>query len=84
LSAWRYNLTEKVNAKLFLDYRADLGWGEGFEVNYARTPVGKGDFKLYYTNEKPGGQPEGYPSAYERYFLRWRHKWDIDERIICR
>ncbi len=80
LSAWRYNLTEKVNAKLFLDYRADLGWGEGFEVNYARTPVGKGDFKLYYTNEKPGGQPEGYPSAYERYFLRWRHKWDIDER----
>ncbi|MDD5561447.1 MAG: hypothetical protein PHT50_04900 [Candidatus Omnitrophica bacterium] len=81
LSVWRYNLTEKVNAKGFLDYRSKLGWGEGFEVNYINTPVGKGDFKFYYTLETPPDQPDESPySDYYRYFMRWRHKWNIDER----
>jgi len=80
LSVWRYNLTDKVNARVFLDYRSKLGWGEGFELNYVKTPVGKGDFKFYYADEKPSNQPAGAPSAFQRYFMRWRHKWDIDER----
>lgn len=80
LSVWRYNLTSKVNARVFLDYRSKLGWGEGFELNYVKTPVGKGDFKFYYADEKPSNQPSGAPSAFQRYFMRWRHKWDIDER----
>jgi LPS-assembly protein len=80
LSAWRYNLTEKLNAKLFLDYRSKLGWGEGFELNYVRTMFGKGDFKLYYANEEPNNPPAGSPSQFQRYFMRWRHKWDIDQR----
>jgi len=81
LSVWRYNLTNNLNARLFLDYRNKLGWGEGFELNYVHTPVGKGDFKFYYTLETPPGQPSGPPkSDYNRYFMRWRHKWDIDER----
>ncbi|MBU0547434.1 MAG: LPS assembly protein LptD [Candidatus Omnitrophica bacterium] len=81
LSMWRYNLTSNVNARGFLDYRYKLGWGEGFELNYFNTPVGKGDFKFYYTLETPHDQPTGPPkSDYYRYFMRWRHKWDIDER----
>ena len=80
LSVWRYNLTEKINAKLFLDYRSKLGWGEGFELNYVNTPVGKGDFKFYYADEKPDNQPADAPTEFQRYFMRWRHKWDIDER----
>ncbi|MDD5115757.1 MAG: LptA/OstA family protein [Candidatus Omnitrophica bacterium] len=80
LSAWRYNLTDKLNAKLFLDYRSKLGWGEGFELNYVRTMFGKGDFKLYYANEEPNNPPAGSPSQFQRYFMRWRHKWDIDQR----
>jgi len=80
LSTWRYNLTQNVNAKAFLDYRYKLGWGEGFEVNYLNSPVGKGDFKFYYTNEKPSNQPVGEPTEFQRYFMRWRHKWTIDER----
>ncbi|MDD5128389.1 MAG: hypothetical protein PHO40_01905 [Candidatus Omnitrophica bacterium] len=80
LSAWRYNLTEKANALVFLDYRSKLGWGEGFEVNYFKTFLGKGDFKFYYTNEKPDNQPAGAPTEFQRYFMRWRHRWDIDER----
>jgi len=80
LSAWRYNLTEKLNARVFLDYRNKLGWGEGFELNYFKTLVGKGDFKFYYTNEKPADQPNQETREFQRYFMRWRHKWDIDER----
>ena len=80
LSAWRYNLTEKLNAKVFLDYRSKLGWGEGFELNYIKTLVGRGDFKFYYADEKPDSQPAGAPTEFQRYFMRWRHKWDIDER----
>lgn len=81
LSAWRMNLTDKVSGKAFLDYRNKLGWGEGFELNYVKTLFGKGDLKFYYTLETPPDQPTGPPkSDYNRYFTRWRHKWDIDER----
>ena len=79
LSAWRWNISDKVDAKAFLDYRYKLGWGEGFQVNYFNTPVGKGDFKFYYTLETPPDQPDTSPkSDYNRSFARWRHKWDID------
>ncbi|MDP2044455.1 MAG: LPS assembly protein LptD, partial [Candidatus Omnitrophota bacterium] len=40
----------------------------------------KGDFKFYYSNEKPDDQPKGAPTEFKRYFMRWRHKWDIDAR----
>jgi len=81
LSMWRFNLMDKLNAKGFLDYRTKLGWAEGFELNYFSTPVGKGDFKFYNTIETPPDQPVGPPpSDYHRYFMRWRHKWNISER----
>jgi len=81
LSAWRMNLTDNVSGKAFLDYRNKLGWGEGFEVNYIETPFGKGDLKFYYTLETPPDQSTGASKPdYNRYFTRWRHKWDIDER----
>jgi len=80
LSAWRYNLTDNASGRAFLDYRNKLGLAEGFELNYTKTPVGKGDFKFYYTNEKPADQPVGAPTEFQRYFMRWRHKWNIDER----
>ena len=80
LSTWRYNLTDKLNGNAFLDYRNKLGWGEGFELNYINTIVGKGDFKFYYTDEKPTSQPIGSPTEFQRYFMRWRHKWNIDDR----
>ncbi len=80
LSTWRYNLTEKLNGNVFLDYRNKLGWGEGFELNYINTIVGKGDFKFYYADEKPTNQPVGSPTEFQRYFMRWRHKWNIDDR----
>jgi len=79
LNTWRYNLTDNVNARVSLDYRSKLGFAEGFDINYTKSPVGKGDFKFYYTNEKPDDLPEGSsPSEFQRYFMRWRHKWNID------
>ena len=82
LNTWRSNLTDNASAKVFLDYRSKLGLGEGFEVNYTKTPVGKGDFKFYYTNEKPDPKDlaDNSPTEFQRYFMRWRHKWDIDPR----
>ena len=80
LNTWRYNLTDNTSARVSLDYRSKLGFAEGFEINYLKSPVGKGDFKFYYTNEKSGNQAAGSPDAFQRYFMRWRHKWNIDER----
>ncbi|MCX5698695.1 MAG: ROK family protein [Candidatus Omnitrophica bacterium] len=81
LSAWRYNITDNVNGRALLDYRNKLGWAEGFNLNYKTPAVGKGDFKFYYTLETPPDQPDTAPvSDYYRYFMRWRHKWNIDER----
>lgn len=80
LSAWRYNITDNVDGRVFLDYRNKLGWAEGFNLNYKTPAAGKGDFKFYYTNEKPVDQPKGVPTEFQRYFMRWRHKWDIDAR----
>jgi lipopolysaccharide export system protein LptA len=80
LNTWRYNISDNVNALLSWDYRRKLGFAEGFEINYAKSPVGKGDFKFYYTDEKPDNQPEGAPAEFQRYFMRWRHKWNIDAR----
>ncbi len=80
LSAWRYNITDNVDGRLLLDYRNKLGWAEGFYSNYRTPGVGKGEFKFYYTNEKPADQPKGAPTEFQRYFMRWRHKWDIDQR----
>jgi len=81
LSAWRYNITDNVDGRFLLDYRNKLGWAEGFNLNYKTPAVGKGDFKFYYTLETPPNQPEKAPeSDFYRYFMRWRHKWDIDAR----
>ena len=80
LNTWRYNLTENANLRVFLDYRTKLGLAEGFDLNYKTPAVGKGDFKFYYTNENAVDLPAGAPTEFQRYFLRWRHKWVIDER----
>ncbi|MDD5097361.1 MAG: LPS assembly protein LptD [Candidatus Omnitrophica bacterium] len=80
LNTWRYNITDNINGRVSLDYRSKLGFGEGFEINYAKTPIGKGDFKFYYANEVPSDLPTDAPTEFQRYFLRLRHKWNIDER----
>jgi len=80
LSAWRYNLTQNINGRVYLDYRNKLGVAEGFGANYALPDFGKGDFKFYYTKEKADNSLQGAPSDFQRYLLRWRHNWFIDPR----
>ena len=80
LNTWRYSISDNTSARVSLDYRMKLGFGEGFEINYKNSPIGKGDFKFYYTNESPDHQPKDAPMDFQRYFMRWRHKWDIDAR----
>jgi hypothetical protein len=63
-----------------LDYRSKLGLAEGFDLNYKVPDMGRGDFKFYYTDEKANHQPAGAPTDFQRYFFRWRYKWDIDPR----
>jgi len=83
LTAWRYNLTENVTGRIFLDYRSYLGVAEGLGTNYT-SDYGKGDFKFYYTQERDKSKDVSQedvmvPKVFQRYFIRWRHKWDIDK-----
>jgi len=82
LSVWEYNLNDSLNARGYLDYRNKLGWSEGFGINYAKTPVGSGDLKFYYTNEDNSSYTsDSYtPTSFQRYLLRFRQKWDIDNQ----
>lgn len=82
LSAWRFNLTEHINGRIYLDYRTNLGVAEGFGANYTTPGFGKGDFKYYYTQERDHNldKQNRRPREFERYFIRSRHKWDIDEQ----
>jgi len=84
LSAWRYNLTDDVKGRIYLDYRSNFGISEGFGTNYAVTDFGKGDFKWYYTQERDKSKDVPTeveaPKVFQRYLLRWRHQADLDER----
>jgi len=80
LSAWRYSLTENITGRIYLDYREQLGVAEGFGANYNAKTFGKGDFKYYYTQERSRKFDEGIPAEFQRYFIRWRHQWDVDLR----
>jgi len=80
LSIWRMNLTDHTSGRAYLDYRSKLGWAEGFGLNYTDSGFGKGDFKYYFTREKQQFKDfiNGQSLNFTRYFIRWRHKWDID------
>ncbi|MBN1913361.1 MAG: LPS-assembly protein LptD [Candidatus Omnitrophica bacterium] len=80
LSAWRYNIAEGVRGRIFYDYRQKLGVAEGFGLNYTTEGFGKGDYKFYYTQERNRFYEQGVPAEFQRYLIRWRHQWDIDER----
>ena len=80
LSAWRYNLADNLSGRIYLDYRDALGVAEGFGANYNTLGLGKGDFKFYYTQERPHHTLQGQPGEFQRYLVRSRHKWDIDEK----
>lgn len=83
LTAWRYNITDNISGNLLLDYRNNFGVAEGFTTNYTSNDFGKGDFKLYYTQERDKSEDlssdVNVPKVFERYLIRWRHKWDIDK-----
>lgn len=81
LSGWRYSLTDNISGRIYLDYRERRGVASGFGANFRSKDLGKGDGKFYYTQERPRRQfQEDQPGEFERYFLRLRHQWDIDER----
>jgi LPS-assembly protein len=79
LSAWRADLTDSIKGRVYLDYRNKLGTATGFGANYKTAQFGNGDFKFYYTDEKPKTLATE-PNEFQRYLVRLRHKWDIDPR----
>ncbi|MCM8781090.1 MAG: LPS export ABC transporter periplasmic protein LptC [Candidatus Omnitrophica bacterium] len=80
LTAWRYTLTDNATGRIYLDYRDRLGVAEGFGLNYNTHNFGRGDYKYYYTQERSREFDEYQPAEFQRYFIRWRHKWNIDAR----
>ncbi|MDD5566162.1 MAG: LPS assembly protein LptD [Candidatus Omnitrophica bacterium] len=79
LTASRYSLSDSVSGRIYLDYRDKLGIAEGFGANYTSPWFGKGDFKYYYAHERATNLPQNTPNEFERYLIRLRHKWDIDQ-----
>jgi len=79
LTAWKYDIAENIKGRLYLDLREKFGVAEGFGTNYKSDDFGKGDFKYYYTQERPRQFNEGDPAEFQRYFIRWRHQWEIDD-----
>jgi hypothetical protein len=80
LTAWRYNLNPHLDGRVYLDYRERLGLAYGFGLNYVSPSFGKGDFKFYYSSEKPRSLPQGSLTEYDRYLLRLRHSWELGAR----
>ncbi|MCM8771295.1 MAG: LPS-assembly protein LptD, partial [Candidatus Omnitrophica bacterium] len=79
LSGWRVNFTEKLRGRFLFDAREKLGTAQGFGLNYSETALGKGDFKFYYTHEKPDEPLADGSDEFERYLVRLRHIWQIDD-----
>lgn len=80
LTAWRYSINENLKGRIYADYREKLGPAEGFGLNYTTGNFGKGDLKYYYTQERPRNFEEGQPAEFQRYLIRLRHKWYVDNR----
>ncbi|MDD5236071.1 MAG: hypothetical protein PHU91_00140, partial [Candidatus Omnitrophica bacterium] len=79
LTSTRLNISDNVKARILLDGRSKLGVSEGFQVNYENTPVGKGDVKFYYTNERLSKPLPDGSDSYDRFLARWRHIWQITD-----
>ncbi len=82
LTATRYNITNKVTGRLYLDQRSKIGTAGGFGANYNTDLFGKGDLKFYYTQERSPNYKEWEQAEFQRYFIRSRHRWEIDPRTI--
>ncbi|MFH1398281.1 MAG: hypothetical protein ABIH27_07030 [Candidatus Omnitrophota bacterium] len=82
LSAWRYQFSDNFSGRIYADYRQKWGNAQGFGANYKTQDFGKGDFKFYYSRENDQNLSEKeYPARkFERYFIRNRHYWTIDDR----
>lgn len=82
LSAWRYNFTDNFSGRIYFDYRQKWGNAQGFGANYNTEIFGKGDLKFYYTQQRDHSlsKKDYYVRKFERYFIRDRHKWTIDDR----
>ncbi|MBU1928412.1 MAG: LPS export ABC transporter periplasmic protein LptC [Candidatus Omnitrophica bacterium] len=82
LSAWRYQFSDNFSGRIYADYRQKWGNAQGFGANYNTQIFGKGDLKFYYTQQRDSSLSEkDYPvRKFERYFIRDRHYWNIDDR----
>ncbi len=80
LTATRFNLAQNLSTRIYLDYRDKLGVAEGFGANFRSKSFGRGDFKYYYTQERPKEDFPGTSGEFQRYLIRWRHNWEIDPR----
>ncbi|MDP2905922.1 MAG: hypothetical protein Q8O22_06470 [Candidatus Omnitrophota bacterium] len=81
-SIYRTQFNDHLVGRLLLDYRQKTGSAEGYGFNYQHENFGKGDLKYWYTEERVKKYFESDQTTaneFQRYLLRWRHKWIIDK-----
>ncbi|NQT46227.1 MAG: LPS-assembly protein LptD [Candidatus Omnitrophica bacterium] len=81
LSAWRYHITDQAKGYLHLDWREDKGFAEGLDYKYDTAKFGSGLFRGYYMQERDRSAQEGTKGEDERWRVKYRHKWQINEEI---
>ncbi len=78
LTGWRYNINDNLKGWLRFDWRENLGFGEGVDVEYNTNKFGEGTFKGYYTQERDRKIKESLAAEKDRYRIALVHKWDMD------
>lgn len=79
LAEWRYDINRNVKTTIHADYRSQLGFASGVDLEYKTEDYGEGYFSGYYTGERDQ-EMEPEIRTRERYRAEYRHKWEIDEK----
>ncbi len=78
LTGWRYDINDNLKGWLRFDWRENLGFGEGIDVEYNTNKFGDGEFKGYYTQERDRKIKESLAAEKDRYRVALVHKWNMD------
>ncbi|MBU1006327.1 MAG: LPS assembly protein LptD [Candidatus Omnitrophica bacterium] len=84
LTSYRYAIDEQNKITLRMDEREKWGFGSGLDYKYSFGDFGEGLLKTYFTHQRNRDRNEdGVLAEEERYMVKLRHRWDIDENITA-
>lgn len=83
LTSYRYDVDEDNKLTLRIDEREKWGLAEGLDYKYSTGDFGQGLLKTYYTNQRNRDRNEPTKAEEQRYMVKLRHRWDINENVTA-